>query len=147
MVARGSDKSGIDLRVTRAKVAIQGVRSSMVTTSKGTKIGVVKIKSFSGSTAADVSSALDEFSKAPPAAIVLDLRNDAGGLLPGGIDTARLFLAKDKVSGRGCQDAGPDPELTVSRSKSTGPDPPPIPPTRTRTRTPPPTRTRTPTTR
>ena len=44
VVARGSDKSAIDLRATRAKVAIQGVRSSMVTTSKGTKIGVVKVR-------------------------------------------------------------------------------------------------------
>jgi carboxyl-terminal processing protease len=58
------------------------------------KLGVVKVKSFTSSTAGDVREATAALLAKGAATVALDLRNNPGGLLDGGVDTARLFLPK-----------------------------------------------------
>ena len=72
--------------------ASKGVRASVEPTADGggSKVGVIKITSFSTNTAESVQAALPSLSGV--SAIVLDLRANAGGFLGGGVDTARLFL-------------------------------------------------------
>mmetsp|Transcript_27655 Transcript_27655/g.36287 ORF Transcript_27655/g.36287 Transcript_27655/m.36287 type:complete len:517 (+) Transcript_27655:76-1626(+) len=89
------DGEKIELILKREKVKIQGVRYSMETASSGKKVGVIKIKSFSTNTADDVSSALTALKKEGAQEFILDMRGNPGGYLPGGVDTARLFLPKD----------------------------------------------------
>jgi len=60
------------------------------------KVGVVRIKSFSGTTADSVKSELESLKKKGAQNFVLDLRGNPGGLLPGGVDTASLFLEANK---------------------------------------------------
>jgi C-terminal processing protease CtpA/Prc len=75
---------------------IQGVRSAAATVG-GKRIGSVRIKSFSSSTAEDVAAALKQLKAAGQLhGVVLDLRGNVGGLLPGGVDTAREFLTAQK---------------------------------------------------
>ena len=88
---RGSDN--IDYKLTRRSFKIQGVTSNVVSVG-GKKVGVVKIKSFSACTSEEVQKALTQFPKVD--LLALDLRDNVGGLLPGGIDTARLFLPRDR---------------------------------------------------
>lgn len=62
-------------------------------------------KGFSASTAEDVESAIQDLLKTSASTsssssmdgVLLDLRNNAGGLLGGGIDTATLFLPQVPV--------------------------------------------------
>jgi len=61
------------------------------------KVGVTRIKSFSGTTAATVQSALEGLKKSGARNFVLDLRGNPGGLLPGGVETASLFLDDAKA--------------------------------------------------
>ena len=58
---------------------------------------MVRIKSFSSNTAQDVRNAIERFKSKGVDRIVVDLRGNVGGLLPGGIDTAGLFLDSGKV--------------------------------------------------
>lgn len=58
---------------------------------------IVRIKSFSSNTVGDVQAAVEKLMSKGASRIVVDLRGNVGGLLPGGIDTAGLFLDAGKV--------------------------------------------------
>jgi len=58
-------------------------------------VGLIRVKGFTSSTAADVKVAVGELKARGAAAWVVDLRNNPGGYFPGGVDVARLFLPVD----------------------------------------------------
>jgi len=93
VVAKGKGGGGgpKDLIITRQVIKIQSVEAS-VQRLKGKPVGVIRIRSFSQTTADTVAAELDKLEKQGIAALVLDLRGNPGGFLGGGIDTARLFL-------------------------------------------------------
>lgn len=75
-------------------------------------IGFVRVNSFEGQTAVQVREAIEKLGGEGLKGLVLDLRNNAGGLLPPALDTAALFLEPGQrimtVRGRATQ-----PEDTV----------------------------------
>lgn len=91
------DGKTLDYILTRQPIKITAVESYMSSASApgGGKVGVIKIKNFSGTTLDTVTDALKGLKSKGASAIVLDVRNNPGGLLPGGVDTAALFLPKD----------------------------------------------------
>jgi carboxyl-terminal processing protease len=98
-----------DFILTREPITITSVRSYISDKAGVGKIGVVRIKSFSGTTAQTVKDAIADLKRKGAEAFVLDLRGNPGGLLPGGVDTAALFLEANKpvvyvVDKRGVQD-------------------------------------------
>jgi carboxyl-terminal processing protease len=96
-----------DFIITRQPIKVTSVRSYMG--SNG--VGVIRVKSFSGTTASMVSEQWTELQKKSGAkSLLLDLRGNPGGLLPGGVDTASLFLEANKpvvyiVSNKGVVDS------------------------------------------
>jgi carboxyl-terminal processing protease len=82
--------------LTREPITITSVSSYVIPHVNGWnngKVGVIRIKSFSGTTASTVASKLQDLEQSQGvSALVLDLRSNPGGLLPGGVDTASLFL-------------------------------------------------------
>ena len=94
-VERGGNS--LDFILTREPIKITSVRSYVGDkTGLDGKVGVVRIKSFSGTTAETVKSALEDLKKKGVKYYLLDLRGNPGGLLPGGVDTASLFLDANK---------------------------------------------------
>jgi len=94
-----------DFIITRSPIKVTSVRQYM----KG-NVGVIRIKSFSGTTATTVKETYEDLIKKGAKKIVFDLRSNPGGLLPGGTDTAGLFLDANKplvfvVSNKGVIDA------------------------------------------
>ena len=87
-----------DFIVTRDKITVTSVKSYLSDTKgpNGGKVGVIRIKSFSGTTSSTVTDAIAELKKKGATSFVVDLRNNPGGLLPGGVDTASLFLEENK---------------------------------------------------
>jgi carboxyl-terminal processing protease len=81
-----------DFIITREPIKVTSVRSYM---GKG-NIGVLRIKSFSGTTTALVKETVEELKKKGAKEFVIDLRSNPGGLLPGGVETAGLFLEANK---------------------------------------------------
>lgn len=60
-------------------------------------IGYIKITQFQEQTAADLSAALTKLNEEKTESLILDLRNNPGGLLNSAVDVASHFLPKDKL--------------------------------------------------
>lgn len=86
----------LDFILTREPIKITAVRPYMSTVPGIGKVGVVRIKSFSGTTAETVAQALQNLQTQGAKAYVVDVRGNPGGLLPGGVATASLFLPENK---------------------------------------------------
>jgi len=87
----------LDYILTRQPITITAVKSYMAGSQPGVgKVGVIRIKSFSGTTAKTVEEKYQDLKKQGAQAFVIDVRGNPGGLLPGGVDTASLFLDADK---------------------------------------------------
>jgi carboxyl-terminal processing protease len=74
-------------------IKVQSVKSRML----GDGIGYVKIIQFQGQTSKDVDRALRKLEEQGMQKLVIDLRNDPGGLLDASVDVSSLFLPKDKL--------------------------------------------------
>ena len=77
-----------DFTIVRDIIKIKSVKPKMLDAS----IGYLKLTQFQESTAADLSSALADLKKDGMTSIILDLRNDPGGLLNSAVDVAEQFL-------------------------------------------------------
>jgi len=93
VVERPSNGKTIDAIVTREQYTVTSVKGYISDKVPGLgKVGVIRIKSFSGTTALKVTEMLQDLKRKGAQAFVLDVRRNPGGLLPGGVDTASLFL-------------------------------------------------------
>lgn len=79
-----------DVAITRAKIGIESIKSHILNDSTG----YVRITNFSRTTADDLEKVLKEFLQKKIKFIVLDLRNNPGGLLDSAADAAGKFLKK-----------------------------------------------------
>ncbi|MBF0557874.1 MAG: S41 family peptidase [Nitrospirae bacterium] len=82
-----------DFSITRDIIKIKSVKPKMLDSS----IGYIKLSQFQESTSADLSTALASLKKQGMASIILDLRNDPGGLLNSAVDVAAQFLQPKKL--------------------------------------------------
>jgi carboxyl-terminal processing protease len=82
----------LDYILTRENIKITAVKSYLSNVAGVGKVGVIRIKSFSGTTSATVSDQFEALKKKGAQAYVIDVRGNPGGLLPAGVDTASLFL-------------------------------------------------------
>ena len=83
-----------DVIITRAKISIQNVTWSML---PGTKIAHLKIAAFSNGVSKDLQAALKQIKATGATGIVLDLRNDPGGLLDEAVGVASQFIGSGNV--------------------------------------------------
>jgi carboxyl-terminal processing protease len=93
---RRQGKEPFDVTLTRAVIKILSVRSRI----EGGDIGYVRITSFTEQTAGALAAALEKFKKelGPKwKGIVLDLRNNPGGLLDQSIAVSDAFLDKGEI--------------------------------------------------
>jgi carboxyl-terminal processing protease len=84
------DGTTYDVILTREPLTIAAVQSYILPSN--TKVGVIRIKNFSGTTADKVKDEWKTLQRKGANILVLDVRGNPGGLLPGGVDTAGLFL-------------------------------------------------------
>ncbi|APZ41895.1 S41 family peptidase [Acidihalobacter ferrooxydans] len=80
--------------LVRANIPVRSVSWHML---PGTKVADIRIASFSEGTAHELIQALDAAQQAGARGVVLDLRNDPGGLLDQAIDVASVFIPKGNV--------------------------------------------------
>eukprot|EP00977_Amphora_coffeiformis_P025398 scaffold19629_cov147-Amphora_coffeaeformis.AAC.2 len=86
----GRDTS-LEFSLARANVQTSPVQYSTFKSSSGKSVGLISLKSFSQQTLSQVIDALDKELKSAEI-LVLDLRGNAGGYMPAGVDVAKLFL-------------------------------------------------------
>ncbi|MBI3565489.1 MAG: S41 family peptidase [Elusimicrobia bacterium] len=82
-----------DFEITRELVKIDSVFSRKLEGG----VGYARIAEFSAKTADDLSDALRKLTKDGATSLVLDLRNDPGGLLSAAVEVSSLFLGDGKL--------------------------------------------------
>jgi carboxyl-terminal processing protease len=83
-----------DVTITRAKINLQNVSWNML---PGTTVAHLKISAFSNGVTKDLQAALEQIQAEGATGIVLDLRNDPGGLLDESIGVASQFIGSGNV--------------------------------------------------
>jgi carboxyl-terminal processing protease len=92
---RPSTKEIKEYTLQRAEIKIQSVKGARLLDPELTgpfKIGYIRLVQFNEPTADELSKALDELQKQGMQALILDLRNNPGGLLNSAVDVCAQFL-------------------------------------------------------
>ncbi len=82
------------LTIKRARIELENVTSTML---PGTSLAFIRIAGFSRDVGKDLAAAIDAAEAQGATGIILDLRNDPGGLLDEAIAVAGQFLPPDSV--------------------------------------------------
>ncbi len=99
-IRRPGTKQFLDFSIVRAVMQESSVRDAMLVHEKLAspwKIGYVRISEFTQATAKDLSQALDKLEAEGMQALVLDVRNNPGGLLDSAIAVCGEFLPEGTV--------------------------------------------------
>ena len=98
---RPSTKEIKDYTLERAEIKVRSVKGARLLDPELTgpfRIGYIRLIQFNEPTAEELSKALDELQKEGMQALILDLRNNPGGLLTSAVDVCAQFLPpKSKV--------------------------------------------------
>jgi len=92
---RPSTKEIKDYTLERTEIKVESVKGAHLLDPELTgvfKIAYIRLVQFNEPTANDLSNALDELQKAGMQALILDLRNNPGGLLNSAVDVCAQFL-------------------------------------------------------
>jgi carboxyl-terminal processing protease len=98
---RPSTKEIKDYTLDRAEIKVRSVKGAKLLDAELTgpfRIGYIRLIQFNEPTAEELSKALDELQKQGMQALILDLRNNPGGLLNSAVDVCAEFLPpKSKI--------------------------------------------------
>ena len=115
-VEREGEARPLRFEITRAIIPIESVKWAMLEDG----VGYLLVDQFTRTTAADVSRGLDRLRRDGMRRLVLDLRDDPGGVLESSVELADLFLR----SGTILTTAGNDPkENSVENAHAAGTEP------------------------
>ncbi|MGH7254749.1 MAG: S41 family peptidase [Nitrospirales bacterium] len=92
-VERDGTAHPLEFTLVRDVIKIQSVRSKII----DDKIGYVRMSQFQESTGDDLRQALKEFREKKLESVVLDLRNNPGGLLTSAVEVSEQFLEPGKL--------------------------------------------------
>ena len=95
-ITRKDEPKLLTFTLTRAVIKVQSVKSKLIEPG----YGFVRITQFQEMTGDNLATALENLYKqnqGPLKGLVLDLRNDPGGLLTGAVGVSAAFLAKDAL--------------------------------------------------
>ncbi|MEA2011644.1 MAG: S41 family peptidase [Verrucomicrobiota bacterium] len=93
-IYRPSSENTFDVTITRAVIHIKSVKNVSVNEDK---IGYIRITQFGAETSTLLAKALNDLDRKGAEALVLDLRNNPGGLLDSAVEVSSLFLPKGKL--------------------------------------------------
>jgi carboxyl-terminal processing protease len=92
-ILREGWKETKDFTLTREIIKVKSVKSKLLEDN----IGYIKINQFQEQTATDLSSAMEKLMQENMDSLILDLRNNPGGLLNSSVDVTSHFLPKGKL--------------------------------------------------
>ena len=92
-IFRDSFKAPKEFTIVRAIIKVQSVVHKLYKKD----IGYIKIRSFSKNTSLDLDKALDELEKKEISKLILDLRNNPGGLLNQAVEVTDRFLNRENL--------------------------------------------------
>ncbi len=107
------DKKEVTLSLTRAKIVTESVSYKL----RSDKIGYIRISAFEDQTSEDFATALRDLEVKGAKGLVIDLRNNGGGLVNEGVEIADKLLGKGTITY--LQDRDGKKEYYYSDSKKT----------------------------
>jgi carboxyl-terminal processing protease len=93
-ILRESEKKILEFKIVRDVIKIKYIKEAKILEDG---IGYMRLVEFGENTAKDLEAALDNLKKAGMNALILDLRNNPGGLLDSAVLVAEKFLEKGKL--------------------------------------------------
>jgi carboxyl-terminal processing protease len=91
LIGREGEKDR-EVILVRDRISLNPVVADLRLSPEGTKIGYLSLSQFSANAVTELAHAISILEKKGADAYILDLRNNPGGLLQAGIETARLWL-------------------------------------------------------
>ena len=82
-----------DYDITREQIRVQSVRTHDL----GSGVAYIRLRQFQEQTSSDLDSALDRFVKNGMKSLILDLRNNPGGLLTAAVEVSEKFVDDGKL--------------------------------------------------
>ncbi|MCE5194924.1 MAG: S41 family peptidase [Nitrospiraceae bacterium] len=92
-IMRDGWKDFKDFKIVRDIIKVKSVKFKVI----DNKVGYVKISQFQERTASELETALSSLAKSNITSMILDLRNNPGGLLNSAVDVSEQFLPSDKL--------------------------------------------------
>ncbi|GBE04234.1 carboxy-terminal processing protease CtpB precursor [bacterium BMS3Abin09] len=92
-IVREELEKPLDIEIVRDIIKLKSVKHKII----DENIGYIKLTQFQEKTSADLRNALEEIAKKNINALILDLRNNPGGLLKAAVDVSSLFLPSEKL--------------------------------------------------
>lgn len=99
-IRRGDSDELLEITIVRDKITVEAVKEKLV---EDDQIGYVRISTFNANTGPELREALDYFKTISLDGLIVDLRNNPGGLLESAIDVTSQFLKEGdvvKIQGR-----------------------------------------------
>ncbi len=93
-ILRESEKKILEFKIVRDIIKIKDIKEARIL-EEG--IAYIRLVEFRENTAQDINAAIQEQTKKGMSALILDLRNNPGGLLEVAVKVAEKFIDKDKV--------------------------------------------------
>lgn len=94
-VGRNPDYAPVKYTIERAEVALPSVTWNL--SADEPNVGIIHLQIIASSTPDEVTRAIEDLQSQGATHLVLDVRNNGGGLVDAGVDTARLFLESGSV--------------------------------------------------
>jgi len=94
-LARAPDYSELSLNVIREKINLPSVTWNFA--AQDQRVGIIQVNIIAATTPDEVKEAVHDLQTRQAEYFILDLRNNSGGLLVAGIETAELFLKEGVV--------------------------------------------------
>lgn len=95
VVGRSPDFKPITLKMKRAEVPLPSVTWNLAP--EESRVGVIQINVIADTTPNEVTNAIKDLQERGATHFILDVRNNGGGLVDAGVNTARLFLKEGAV--------------------------------------------------
>lgn len=93
-ISRDKVQEPLEFTITREKIKIETVKSIML----DDKIGYIRLTEFNAQGADDIEKAIEDFYKDGMKGLVLDLRNNPGGLLDTSIKVISMFIKEKTIA-------------------------------------------------
>jgi carboxyl-terminal processing protease len=93
-ILRSKNREVKDVSITRANIKVPSVKDTKM---MDDNIGYIRVVQFNGPTSEEFEKALQKLEKEGMKALVVDLRNNPGGLLESAVDVAGKFLPRGEL--------------------------------------------------